>query len=117
MDLPSHLSSLPGALPPGGLVPPGKGSLFAFGEEERQVLLNQRLGDGSIYSYAWGHRPENWIKGSGIKFSDMESVRAALSKDYANWTPELRRIVEDFDLERGDEITPRALYMLPVRLQ
>jgi len=95
----------------------GKGSLFAFGEEERQVLLNQRLGDGSIYSYAWGHQPENWVKESGIDFGSTESIRAALVRDYTNWAPELRRIVEDFDLKNGDEVTPRALYMLPVGLQ
>jgi 2-polyprenyl-6-methoxyphenol hydroxylase-like FAD-dependent oxidoreductase len=95
----------------------GRGSFFVFGEEERQVILVQRNGDGSIRAYAVGHRPENWVKGSkDLDFSKPEEVRASLLKDYQNWAPELQAFIKDFDLDKGDEIIPRSLYMLPVGL-
>jgi len=95
----------------------GTGSLFAFGEDERRLIQCQRNGDGSIRSYVFGHRSENWIKESGVDSSNPEGIRTALLKDYKEWAPELRRVLEDYNIGKGDEITPRALYMLPVGLQ
>lgn len=94
----------------------GNGSMFAFGEEDRKVLLTQRNGDGSLRTYAVGPQPESWIKDSKISSGTTEEIRATLAKEFAEWSPELTRIIHDFDTEKGDSITPRSLYMLPVGL-
>lgn len=94
----------------------GNGSLFAFGESDRRVLLTQRNGDGSVRTYAMGPQPESWIKDMAFNSGKNEDVRAALAKEFADWSPELTRIIQDFDVERGDSITPRSLHMLPVGL-
>jgi 2-polyprenyl-6-methoxyphenol hydroxylase-like FAD-dependent oxidoreductase len=95
----------------------GRGSYFAFGEDDRQVILVQRNGDGSIRAYAMAHRPENWIKGgAGLDVTKPEEVRASLLNDYKAWAPELLAFIKDFNIENGDAIIPRSLYMLPVGL-
>lgn len=94
----------------------GNGSMFAFGEEDRRVLLTQRNGDGTLRTYAVGPQPESWIKDTKISSGTTEEIREALTKEFAEWSPELTRIIHDFDIEKGDSITPRSLYMLPVGL-
>jgi 2-polyprenyl-6-methoxyphenol hydroxylase-like FAD-dependent oxidoreductase len=94
----------------------GNGSLFAFGESDRKVLLTQRNGDGSLRTYAMGPQPESWIKDMEVNSRETEEARAALAKEFADWSPELTRIIQDFDVKKGDSITPRSLYMLPVSL-
>lgn len=94
----------------------GNGSLFAFGEADRKALLTQRNGDGSLRTYAIGPQPESWIKDTKLDFNNTEAIRAALAKEFTAWSPELTRIIQDFDIEKGDSITSRSLYMLPVGL-
>jgi 2-polyprenyl-6-methoxyphenol hydroxylase-like FAD-dependent oxidoreductase len=95
----------------------GGGNFFAFGEEERRVLLFQRNGDESIRCYAVAHQPESWIKQSGIDFNDADQVRQYLLKEYEAWSPDLKRVITGCNLDQGDEVIPRALYMLPVGVQ
>ena len=85
----------------------GQGSYFALGDS--RSLMAQRNGDGSVRVYVWAKRPENWIHDCGIDFSDGVAAKAAVAKDYGNWAPELRELITLAD----DEVTPRALYMLP----
>ncbi|KAF2434410.1 putative monooxygenase [Tothia fuscella] len=93
----------------------GRGSMFAFGEEERRVMLCQRLGDKSVRCYAFAHSPENCLKENKVdNDDDLELLRHQLLTEYKNWSPDLQRIITDFDTTKGDDITPRALYMLPV---
>lgn len=94
----------------------GRGSMFVFGEEDRQTMLCQRNGDGSIRCYMMGSRPESWIKDPGYDISSPDAVREALLKDYAAWSENLRQMILDVDVKGGDSVTPRALYMLPVGL-
>lgn len=94
----------------------GHGSLFAFGEEDRKVLLTQRNGDGSLRTYAVSSQPEGWIKDAKIAGGTIEEIREMLVREFAGWSPELIRVIRDFDVEKGDSITQRSLYMLPVGL-
>ncbi|KIW00665.1 uncharacterized protein PV09_07852 [Verruconis gallopava] len=94
----------------------GKGSHFVFGEDKRKALLSQRQGDGSLRTYAFMHKPENYIKTVSLDLSDGESVKKLLLEEYKDFAPELTRIIRDCDVGKGDEIVSRALYMLPVGL-
>jgi 2-polyprenyl-6-methoxyphenol hydroxylase-like FAD-dependent oxidoreductase len=94
----------------------GRGSFFAFGEEDKQALMFQRNGDGSIRCYAFSTKPESWIKNPGYDVSDDEAIKSALLNDYKEWSDELKDVIRDFSRKGGDEVTPRALYMLPVGL-
>lgn len=94
----------------------GRGSLFVFGEEDRQAILHQRNGDGSIRCYLVGSKPEFWIANPGYDISSPQAVREALLQDFAEWSEDLKRTIRDFNVEQGDSFTPRSLYMLPVGL-
>jgi 2-polyprenyl-6-methoxyphenol hydroxylase-like FAD-dependent oxidoreductase len=95
----------------------GKGSHFVFGEGERKVVLSQRQGDGSLGTYAFMHKPENYLKTTpNLDPEDPASTQKLLLEEYANFAPEIKRLVTDFDTTAGDTIATRALYMLPVGL-
>lgn len=94
----------------------GRGSMFCFGEEDKQAMMFQRNGDGSIRCYYFSSKPESWVKDPGYDNASQEAVKEALFKDFAEWTPELTRTIKAFNVEEGDLMTPRALYMLPVGL-
>ena len=85
----------------------GQGTYVALGDSKS--LIAQRNGDGSIRVYVWAQRPESWLQGCRINFSDGPAAKAALAKDYSDWAPELRELITLAD----DEVTPRSLYMLP----
>jgi 2-polyprenyl-6-methoxyphenol hydroxylase-like FAD-dependent oxidoreductase len=89
----------------------GDGSLFGLGDN--LVILPQRNGDGSIRAYVWGRRPKDWIDTCGIDFKNPASIKAGLLKDYADWAPELQRIIKEAS-EDLVNMVPRALYTLPV---
>ncbi len=95
----------------------GKGSCFAFGGEDKNVMLLQRQAGGSVRVYACGSRPESWAREPGYDLGDQEAVKAALRRDYAAWAPEQVAALTDFDTAGGDEVIPRVLYMLPVGLR
>jgi 2-polyprenyl-6-methoxyphenol hydroxylase-like FAD-dependent oxidoreductase len=94
----------------------GKGSHFVFGEEERKAMLSQRQGDGSLRTYAFMHKPENYLKTVDIDPQDPKSVQRLLLEEYKNFAPDIKRLITDFDASTGDIMTTRALYMLPVGL-
>jgi 2-polyprenyl-6-methoxyphenol hydroxylase-like FAD-dependent oxidoreductase len=88
----------------------GNGGLCALGDN--LAILPQRNGDGSIRVYAWGRRPQDWIDTCGIDFKNPASIKAGLLKEYADWAPELQRIIKDAS-EDLVNMVPRALYTLP----
>ena len=87
----------------------GKGSYFAFGEAEKQCLLVQRNGNGSIRMYAAGKKPEEWTNNNGVDRKTPAEMREAMLKDYSTWCEELRELIRNCD----DDIEARALYMMP----
>jgi 2-polyprenyl-6-methoxyphenol hydroxylase-like FAD-dependent oxidoreductase len=95
----------------------GKGSCFVFGGDDKNVMLMQRQGGGSVRIYACGSKPEGWVKEPGYDLNDQDAVKAAFKKDYAAWAPEQVAALTDFDTTTGDEVIPRVLYMLPVGIR
>ncbi|QKX64517.1 uncharacterized protein TRUGW13939_11692 [Talaromyces rugulosus] len=87
----------------------GNGSFFAFASEDGRVLQFQRNDNDTIKCYAFMRKPDNWAKNSGIDWQDPQSIRASLKSDYADWTPELSRVIEEFD----GTAAVRPLYTLP----
>ncbi|CRG83524.1 hypothetical protein PISL3812_00876 [Talaromyces islandicus] len=87
----------------------GNGSFFAFASDDGRALQFQRNDNDTIKCYAYMRKPDNWPKISGIDWKDPESIRASLKPDYADWTPELSRVIDEFD----GTAAPRPLYILP----
>ncbi|TAQ90722.1 hypothetical protein B7494_g899 [Chlorociboria aeruginascens] len=89
----------------------GMGSCFSFGEG--RAIQIQRLGDGSLRTYASVRQPETWIKDCGIDWTS-DNAREELVKGYfADCGEDLKRMI----LESKDSLTPRSLYMLPVGIK
>ncbi|KAI9764320.1 MAG: hypothetical protein M1840_008538 [Geoglossum simile] len=77
------------------------------------ALISQRNGNGSICSYACVRQGENWVSACGIDWGKPDTASNQLAETYfGDCSCELKRII----LESGDELIPRALYMLPVGL-
>ena len=88
----------------------GNGSYFAFGEEERQCMLCQRNGDGSVRIYAGGKKPEDWCHEQGLESKTQAEIKESMLQDYSSWSDELRELIRVCD----DDIAARPLYMMPV---
>jgi 2-polyprenyl-6-methoxyphenol hydroxylase-like FAD-dependent oxidoreductase len=87
----------------------GAGSMFSFGDG--RAIQSQRIGDGSIRTYASVRQPESFLKDCGIDWTDHEVARKEYVERYFNdCGADLKRLV----LESNDQLVPRALYMLPV---
>lgn len=61
------------------------GNLIAMGTGK--TIAAQPRGDGGLTFYASSAYPEDWIKTSGIDFSNSEEVSAYLIKFYEGWNP------------------------------
>jgi 2-polyprenyl-6-methoxyphenol hydroxylase-like FAD-dependent oxidoreductase len=59
------------------------GKLFAFGNEQSIILSSK--GDGSIAFYTGEKVDSNWLKESGIDFSDLDAVKKWFETDFSNW--------------------------------
>lgn len=90
-----------------------KGTYYTIGEDDGLALAYQRNDNDTILVYAFGRRPENWTKTSGIDMNNQDSIRATLKKDYAHWDPKLCAVFDECD---GD-ISFISLHMLPVGLR
>ncbi|KAB8343079.1 hypothetical protein FH972_022673 [Carpinus fangiana] len=90
----------------------GRGSFFIWGEEVGQVLLCQRLGDGSIRGYAFSREREGWSKENDIDWSDLAKAKEGVCEWMPSFAPELLEYVRC-----ADSMTPRPLYQLPVGLE
>ncbi|MBB5620853.1 2-polyprenyl-6-methoxyphenol hydroxylase-like FAD-dependent oxidoreductase [Pedobacter cryoconitis] len=62
-----------------------KANLIAM--DNGKTIAVQPRGDGGLTFYASSLYPEDWIKNSGIDFSDSEQVYAYLVKYYEGWNP------------------------------
>jgi 2-polyprenyl-6-methoxyphenol hydroxylase-like FAD-dependent oxidoreductase len=59
------------------------GNLIVLGDGKSITM--QPRGDGGLTFYGSAHYPENWVKTSGIDFTNNEEVYAYLVKFYAGW--------------------------------
>lgn len=90
----------------------GQGSLFSFGAD--RTIQIQRIGDGSIRTYACLRKPENFIQECGIDWSKPDIARKELVRQYyGDCGDDLKRMI----LESSDQLIARPLYMLPVGMR
>ncbi|NUW35730.1 FAD-dependent monooxygenase [Nonomuraea sp. SMC257] len=81
----------------------------AAGDGDRG-LFAQRNGGDHIRVYIIRRVPIDWISRSGLTIDDTEGIRAELLKEYAGWSPRLRRLISDNDGPYVD----RPILALPV---
>ena len=86
-----------------------RGLLMSF--SDGKSLGGQQVGDGSISVNAWSVRQEDWMETSAHDIHDPKAVKEALAKEYHDWAPELRKLIQ---VASEDDVTQRSLYMLPV---
>lgn len=87
----------------------GSGNCFSFGEG--RAIQVQRIGDGSIRTYASLRKPESFLKDCGIDWTEPETARKEYVDTYfADCGEDLKKCI----LESSDALIPRPTYMLPV---
>jgi 2-polyprenyl-6-methoxyphenol hydroxylase-like FAD-dependent oxidoreductase len=86
----------------------GAGSCFSFGEG--RAIQMQRLGDGSIRTYAGLRKPESFLKDCGIDWTSPGAIEQFVKEYFDDCGAELKRMI----LESNDMLVPRILYHLPV---
>jgi 2-polyprenyl-6-methoxyphenol hydroxylase-like FAD-dependent oxidoreductase len=84
------------------------GKIFAMGDE-RSLIVSSK-GDGSLVFYTGCKTDENWIRDSGIDFSDKAQAIAWFKKEYAGWDSVW---LELFENAKPQFIT-RPQYCMPV---
>jgi 2-polyprenyl-6-methoxyphenol hydroxylase-like FAD-dependent oxidoreductase len=84
----------------------GGGMFFALGGHK--AFLAHRETDGSLHVYTGLRVDEDWH--STIDFTDQEAARNALLAEFADWAPELRRLVTEAD----GPLVPRLIHALPI---
>lgn len=80
-----------------------------FGMSNEKTLLVSSKGDGSLVFYAGLKTDENWVKDSGIDFSDKAQVLAWFKKDYADWDSVWQELFENASYA----FVPRPQYCMP----
>ena len=87
----------------------GRGSCFSFGED--RTVMSQRIGDGSIRTYACLRKPESFLEDCGTDWTKPDMARKEYTEKYfGDCGEDLKRVV----LESSDMLVPRPPYMLPV---
>lgn len=89
-----------------GLV--GNGSAHAADGD--RALFAQRNSGGHMRGYIIQRLPADWIAANGLTITDADGIRAHLLGEFADWSPEMRRMVADNDGAYVD----RPLFALPV---
>jgi 2-polyprenyl-6-methoxyphenol hydroxylase-like FAD-dependent oxidoreductase len=86
----------------------GNGSCFVFDQD--RAIQSQRIGDGSIRTYASLRLAEPWVKNCGIDWTKPTAREELVRRHFSDCGADLQRLI----LESADELVPRTLYMLPV---
>ncbi|WP_259067490.1 FAD-dependent oxidoreductase [Mucilaginibacter sp. X4EP1] len=84
------------------------GKIFAMGDEKSLIVSSK--GDGSLVFYASFKTGENWIKESGIDFSDKAQVLSWFEKEYSTWDKVWLELFENASLT----FMPRPIYCMPL---
>jgi 2-polyprenyl-6-methoxyphenol hydroxylase-like FAD-dependent oxidoreductase len=85
----------------------GQGSAAAA-DGERGLFAQRNSGD-HIRVYIIQRTPADWINQNGLTTDDTDAIRALLLKEYAHWSPNLRRLISDNDGPYVD----RPIHVLP----
>ncbi|MFD2872561.1 FAD-dependent oxidoreductase [Mucilaginibacter ximonensis] len=83
------------------------GKIFAFGNS--QSLIVSSKGDGSLVFYPSFKCDEDWVKTSGIDFTDKAQVLAWFKQAYAGWDGVWLELFEN----ASGSFIPRPLYCMP----
>jgi 2-polyprenyl-6-methoxyphenol hydroxylase-like FAD-dependent oxidoreductase len=84
------------------------GKIFAFGDE--QSLIVSSKGDGSLVFYPSFKTDEQWVKQSGLDFTDKEQILDWFKTEYAGWD---KVWLELFENSTG-KFVPRPIYCMPL---
>lgn len=84
-----------------------RGSVFAF--SDGKSMAGQQQGDGSLNISTWSVRSADWQ--SPYDVHDGKQVKEAARREYADWHPKMKALIEAADEQT---FVPRDLYMLPV---
>jgi len=85
----------------------GMANMSAFGDDK--IISIQPRGDGGITFYVSAKQPKNWVKTSGIDFTDPKGVNAFLARLFEGWDPLF------FTLFKAcTNFTPRPLHCIPL---
>jgi 2-polyprenyl-6-methoxyphenol hydroxylase-like FAD-dependent oxidoreductase len=83
------------------------GKIFAFGDEKSLIVSSK--GDGSLVFYTSFKSGENWVRESGINFSDKAQLLAWFKTAYAGWDKVWLELFEN----ASTNFIPRPLYCMP----
>lgn len=84
------------------------GKIFAMGDDKSLIVSSK--GDGSLVFYPSFKTDENWIRESGIDFSDKAQVLAWFKAEYAGWDEAWLELFEN----AGTRFIPRPIYCMPL---
>jgi 2-polyprenyl-6-methoxyphenol hydroxylase-like FAD-dependent oxidoreductase len=84
------------------------GKIFAMGDN-RSLIVSSK-GDGSMVFYPCFKADENWVKDSGIDFTDKAQVLAWFKTEFANWGGTWHELFEN----ASGAFAPRPLYSMPL---
>lgn len=84
------------------------GKIFAMGDNKS--LIVSAKGDGSMTFYPCFKADENWVKDSGIDFTDKAQVLAWFKTEFANWGDIWTRLFE----HASGMFVPRPIYSMPL---
>jgi 2-polyprenyl-6-methoxyphenol hydroxylase-like FAD-dependent oxidoreductase len=84
------------------------GKIFAFGNEKSLIVSSK--GDGSLVFYPGFNCDENWVKESGIDFTDKAQVIEWFKKAYTGWDNMWLELFEN----ASTNFVPRPQYCMPL---
>jgi 2-polyprenyl-6-methoxyphenol hydroxylase-like FAD-dependent oxidoreductase len=84
------------------------GKIFAMGDN-RSLIVSAK-GDGSLVFYPCFKADENWVKESGIDFTDKAQVLAWFKAEFSNWGDAWLELFEN----ANGAFMPRPLYAMPL---
>ncbi|SDD35011.1 2-polyprenyl-6-methoxyphenol hydroxylase [Mucilaginibacter pineti] len=84
------------------------GKIFAFGDSKTLIVSSK--GDGSLVFYTGVKTGEDWIKKSGINFSDKAQLLDWFKAEYEDWDPIWQELFENAAVP----FVTRPIYCMPV---
>jgi len=84
------------------------GKIFALGGEKSLIVSSK--GDGSLVFYTGCNTTENWVKESGINFSDKLQVINWFKNEFSDWDPIWLELFEN----ASTGFVPRPQYCMPL---
>lgn len=84
------------------------GKIFAM-DDEKSLIVSSK-GDGSLVFYTGNKTDENWVRNSGIDFSDKTQVLNWFKNEYADWNI----IWEELFKNASSNFVPRPQYCMPL---